>query len=81
MQEALQRIVPAMADKWWKELERLSNREFHHCAICAGNRGNTAIRIIEKDAGDSDRPTFVDVCDRCAPEYLRKLADVIEETQ
>ena len=78
MQEALFRTSPDIEKRWLAASHRLTERGFESCALCSENN-LSGIRIIESDAGDGNRPIFVDACDKCAPKYLRKLADVIEE--
>ena len=75
MQEALHRISPGAAIDWSRELASFSSRKFSHCAMCSGQG---ALRVISSDIQDG-HPVMLDVCGQCAPQYLRKLADVIEE--
>lgn len=76
MQEALARMDPDAALEFGRKIEA-AHRTFQGrafpCAIC---HEGAVLAVISTDC---DPPTSLQVCAKCAPEYLRNLADVIAE--
>jgi len=72
MQQAIEAMSPTAARGWVDALRAADTR----CALC---KGEARLRVAEKEPGGPfSKAVSMDVCGECAPEYLRRLADIIE---
>lgn len=74
MQEALHRMDPAAAKRFADYIaQKQPQARDHTCALC---KAPAVLCVI---SAECNPPVSLSVCEGCAPEYLRRLADVIAE--
>lgn len=61
------------AARAWAEAKMQADPAASRCQIC--RKGEAKMRLSEREPGGS---VSMDICAECAPAYLRKLADIIE---
>jgi len=76
MQQAIESINMDAA-RAWAEAKMQADPARSRCQVC--RKDEARLRVAEKEPGGPfSKAVSMDVCSGCAPEYLRKLADIIE---